>query len=298
MKKGIVLTLVLSSIISVSTKMICYGEQIIVAQKVAQKVDKSPVIDGRGNDSVWEKAQAIVTHDKVADIDITIKAAYTGKEICFVVSFPDPDESRVHKSWIWDKEMKIYKMGPDREDVFVIKWNMLPQSVDLSVHADNYYKADIWFWKACRTDPVGFADDKIQCLGSEKMVDSTKVTSRSGKDMYLLRKEDTGEAAYKTELPPPEYTAEVIPRFINLTPTGSRADIKAKGIWKDGRWTVEFKRVFNTGNNDDIQFDLTKSYQFAVSRYEIASRKLNPKTTQPLYGSGDTSEIITLVFGN
>jgi hypothetical protein len=37
---------------------------------------------------------------------------------------------------------------------------------------------------------------------------------------------------------------------------GSRDDIAAKGIWKNGTWTVEFKRALVTGNDDDIAFNV------------------------------------------
>jgi hypothetical protein len=277
----------------ISGSLFCYGKQTIVAQKV----DEPPVIDGEPSDAVWDEAEAIVTHDKVADIDITLKAVWTDKEIFFLVSFPDADESRTHKSWVWDKEMEIYKMGPDREDVFVFKWNMEEQPVDLSIYADNPYRADIWFWKANRTDPRGFADDKMHILSPFYMEDAAKLTSKSGKTMYLLRKGDEGKSVYKTDLPPPEYETDAIPRFSFRTPTGSRADVRAKGVWREGRWTIEFGRALTTGNGDDIPFDTTKSYWFGVSRYEIGARKPNPDILQPLYGSGDVGEELRLVFG-
>lgn len=37
-------------------------------------------------------------------------------------------------------------------------------------------------------------------------------------------------------------------------PTESRGDIRAKGIWKNGRWTLEMRRKLNTGNRDDMVF--------------------------------------------
>lgn len=35
---------------------------------------------------------------------------------------------------------------------------------------------------------------------------------------------------------------------------GSRDDISGKGVWKNGRWTVEMKRKLSTGNKDDVDF--------------------------------------------
>lgn len=262
---------------------------------IAQKADSAPVIDGIENEPVWEKTQAIVTHDQIAGIDITLKAFYYDTQIFFLVSFPDPDQSNEHKSWIWDSETEMYTIGPDREDSFVFKWNMEPLPVDLSVYADNSYTADIWFWKACRTDPSGFADDKTHRLSSLKMVESKKVTSKSGKVMYLERKGDDGTPAYQDILYS-EFDGEKRSRFDTLVPTGSRADVKAKGVWSEGRWTIEFSRAFKTGHQDDVQFILGKKFLFGVSRYEIAGRDPDPESTQPLYGAGDVFEILELVI--
>ena len=86
---------------------------------VITKIDKEPVIDGVDTDPAWVKAKDFVTHDNVADIDLTLKAVYSDKNIFFMVRFPDPDKSDTHKSWIWDMRKKLYRTGPDREDCFV-----------------------------------------------------------------------------------------------------------------------------------------------------------------------------------
>lgn len=77
-----------------------------------------------------------------------------------------------------------------------------------------------------------------------------------------------------------------------------RADIKAKGIWKDGQWTIEFGRLLVTGNGDDIPFDIKQSYQFGVSRHEIAGLEEDPEAEQPKFGMGDISENLTLKFSH
>ncbi|OGP64660.1 MAG: hypothetical protein A3K22_00015 [Deltaproteobacteria bacterium RBG_16_42_7] len=184
---------------------------------VAQKVDIAPVIDGKDTDPAWVKAKSIISRDKVANIDISLKAVHTNKEMFFLVSFPDPDESRTHKSWVWDKSREIYKMGNDREDLFIFKWSMEAQPVDLSIYADNPYKSDVWFWKACRTDPAGYADDKIDTLTAVRLEDAIELKSKSGKVMYLLRKGDAGEPAFKTKLQV-EYKGDVVPRFTYQIP--------------------------------------------------------------------------------
>jgi Ethylbenzene dehydrogenase len=281
MNKGIALFFSLLVCLAMTTTG--YAEQIIVAKKVA----RAPVIDGSGSDEVWSQATGYTTYDEIAKLDVILKAVYTDTEIFFWVSFPDADRSDTHKTWIWDKNTEMY--------TFIFKWNMEGHPVDLSVRADNNYVSDIWFWKAARTDPAGYADDKVDRLNAISMPRSQEVTSRSGKKMYMTREGDNGTPAFKDTLYG-DYVEDKMPAFSSVTPTGSRADVRAKGVWSDGRWTLEFGRALHTGNNDDIQFDTSRTYLFGVSRYEIAGRAPEPKASQPLYGAGDVSEALTLKF--
>jgi len=258
-------------------------------------VTEPPVIDGFGEENVWVNAPALTTHDKAYRLPIKIKGIYTATEIFFLVSFPDPDESRTHKSWIWDKGRKIYTVGFDREDIFVFKWKIESEVDDLSIYADYGYRADIWFWKACRTDPAGYADDKSHFLNTKEDRNATTLFSRSGKSMYLLRNGDEGQSAYKINLIG-EYQGDILQRFSQQQPTGSRADVRAKGTWRNGIWIIEFGRKLITGHKDDIQFHVDKDYLFGVSRYEIAGRPPNAKLSDPLYGTGDVNEALWLRF--
>lgn len=54
-----------------------------------------------------------------------------------------------------------------------------------------------------------------------------------------------------------------IPGRILSAPAGpSWNDIKARGIWLSGVWTVEISRKLKTGHTDDVQFDLGRQYYF------------------------------------
>jgi hypothetical protein len=262
---------------------------------IAVNTDISPLIDGMGDDPVWRTATETAVHDPIADIDIHIKAAYTEREIFFLVRFDDPDESRRHKPWVWNPGTDSYDMGPDREDTLVLKWAMESQCSDLSIHADQPYQADIWFWKAGRTDPSGYADDKRHVLQPIPMPGSKKITSRSGGTIYLQRPGDGGKSAYSSVIKV-MYEGDVIPQFSHQEPSGSRADVRAKGIWESGAWKIEFARQLLTGHSDDVQFDTGRKYLFGVSRYEIAGREPDPATTQPFHGAGDIAENLILTF--
>ncbi|MFA5088698.1 MAG: ethylbenzene dehydrogenase-related protein [Candidatus Omnitrophota bacterium] len=269
-----------------------YADQTVVAQRA----ELAPVIDGSGTDEVWAGVREYSTYDRVAQINIILKAVYTDTEIFFLVSYPDTDKSDTHKSWKWDEATQMYKTGPDREDTFIFKWNMEVHAVDLSLKSDDSYAADIWFWKAGRSNPAGYADDKMDRVSSVLIPKSTLLLSGSGKNMYMIREGDSGTAASENTLYE-EHIEDKMPGFISVAPTGSRADIKAKGIWADGKWTIEFGRALTTGSIDDIQFDKSKTYLFGVSRYEIAGREPDPSISQPLFGCGDISEVLILEFG-
>ncbi len=267
-----------------------FSDQTIIAVKTTGTV---PFIDGFDNDPIWQRLDGIVTHADRANIDVKIKAVRTDKVIFFLVRFPDENESRSQKALHWNKKIKMYELGPEREDCFIFKWNMEPKKVDLSVYADEGYETDIWFWKAGRTDPAGFADDKRQILSKSLNKKCKKITSKSGKTMYFQRISDTGKSAYSADIPI-EYKGGIISQYKNRQPQGSRADIKAKGNWRDGKWIIEFCRALDTGHNDDVSFTVGKKYQFGIAISEIADKKPDIKSEQPLYGSDDISENIYL----
>ncbi len=262
---------------------------------VAIYANSEPTIDGLASEDIWARAEAVVTHDPLAEADLTIKAVYSDGHIFILASFPDPDESRTHKTQIWVPDQDRYRIGPDREDTFVIKWSMAPGPVDLRVDADQPYKADIWFWKAHRTDPSGYADDKMHVYSPIERPNAKAVISKSGLRFFLERPGDAGASAYQTVVQA-EHVDDRLPFYMPQIPQGSRADVRAKGVWRDGVWTIEFARNLITNNPDDIQFDIEKAYRFGVSRYEIAGRKRNPNLDQPWYGAGEITGPLSLTF--
>lgn len=263
---------------------------------VSLKTDQAPVVNGLASDSSWEKAETLTTFDPIANVEIKLKSVHTDKKIFFLIQFPDTDESREHRMWHWNAEQDMYEEGPEREDIFVLKWAMKEGIDDLTLKSDNAYEADIWFWKACRTDPAGYADDKHQQLFSNSVKESTEVLSKSGKKMFLTREGDAGKSSYRSTILT-EHEKDIMTRFQTREPEGSRADIVAKGVWRDGKWTIEMARLLVTGNDDDVNFHLlTQSYSFGVSRWEIAGRGPETNSAVPLFGSGDITEPLRLEF--
>ena len=262
---------------------------------VAVKTDRPPVLDGVGNDVAWQAASTITTKDRIADISIELQAVYTDEDLFVKVRFPDATENREHKTLVWSSELELYRTGVKREDSFVLKWSMEPVAVDLSLQSQKPYRADIWYWKAFRTDTMGYADDKQHIYYTHETEHSQQIILPSGKRMFLDRPSDSGKSTYQS-ITYEKFIGDTAVRYTHRQPSGSRADVRAKGNWSEGYWTIEFQRKMLTGHVDDIQFDPALSYDFGVSRYEISGTPPNFKLEQPYYESGDVGEIITILF--
>jgi len=270
------------------------GSAVRAKTLTSAKTEVAPVIDGQ-QEALWQKATPITTYDPIAGTRIELRSLHNDRMIFLLIRFADPDESRQHRLWHWSEQSQMYEEGPEREDAIVLKW-AIAGGEDLSLKSDQPYVADIWYWKACRTDPQGVADDKIQRLTTTPGKRSKKVISASGRPMFLFRGGDQGSSAYKTVIYV-ERHKDIMPRFSTRPPAGSRGDIRAKGVWKDGFWTVEMARLLVTGHDDDLNFrSLEASYPFGVSRFEIAGLNPDPKADVPRFDSGDISETLRLQF--
>jgi len=260
------------------------------------KVDTAPVLDGVADDPAWSSAEAITVTDNRSKDKITLKAALNGDTLFFLVTFPDKEENALHKPWVWDKEMEAYKLGPQREDGFTFKWNMEAGDVDLTNFSDDSYRADVWYWKAGRTNPAGYADDKYHVLSDEPGKQAKELQTSSGKTKYLMRVGDAGTSAQKKRILT-DYKGDVQDQYESRKPDGSRADVMAKGVWKDGAWIIEFSRKLDTGNDDDLKMDASSGgrHLFGVSIYGLYGDAVDDSKPH-LYGQGRLSEKLYLVF--
>ena len=288
MNRAFLSTLMVMLLLGMSN--MAFAEQSIVSTKV----ETPPVIDGDINELIWENVKPTPIKDQASGTMILLRSVYSGDKVYFSVFFNDDVENPLHKPWLWDKDKEVYETGDHREDTFVFKWNMMDKKVDLSNFSDDSYKADVWYWKANRTNPAGYADDKNQELSDSQSEKSTEVESLTGKKRFLSRHSDKGKPAY-TEFKPTTFTESLIDRYPKSMPKGSRADVIAKGQWKDGNWTIEFERKLVTGHSDDVQFDLSKEYLFGVSIFSLYGKPHDPNSPN-LYGRGRISQPLLLSF--
>ncbi len=259
------------------------------------KVNDAPKIDGIGLDEAWALATPIQTLDYSSQRPVTLTAIHDNKRIYIRASYPDQAPSLTHKSWHWNETESYYMQGMDREDMFVIKWSMQGLDADITLRDANEHVADVWFWKACRTNPAGYWDDKRHEVTQEKRSKSLKLTSADGTVGYLRRIGDKGKQAY-AEVFPSSFVEPYLARYTVSVPTLSRGDIQGKGVWQDGQWTLEAQRLLRTGNDDDLQFEQGQRYLFGLACYEMAGTGVNLEYTQPLYRTGDVFDRLILVI--
>ncbi|MBN1864230.1 MAG: hypothetical protein JW808_04960 [Victivallales bacterium] len=199
---------------------------------VARRVEQGPMIDGLPMDPCWIGAPVVkipsTTEGKPAGM--TVRACNDGENIFLLIQYKTDNPRRTHRPWLWDPLLQAYVPGEEREETF---------SVVLAKAAGIVSEADIWVWRAARTDPVAKADDMFYL--SESMFGHEKETI--GLDCGLT----SWFSRYFGS-----FSGMSLPRFFNRSPSGSMADVDAKGRWDKKTLSIEFGRKLHTGNEDDI----------------------------------------------
>jgi len=237
---------------------------------------KAPVIDGDADDwsSVPENiirvspAQADDALNHLGTVDVILKAGYHRSVIYFMVRWPDSDENRTHNTWIWDKARKQYTAGTDKEDGVALKFDM-GGDFDYCMLTGKEYRADVWTWRAARTDPAGLAEDGMHVFSRRPVprAGAKRILNGPG-EIWIRRTPDKGSRIYTIQFPL-DYAGDQVPRYvIQKDPFGSIADVKAKGKWANGFWTVEFMRKFDTQHDDDVTFELVRSVKGALAVFD------------------------------
>ncbi len=148
---------------------------------------------------------------------------------------------------------------------------------------------DIWHMKTVRTNPTGYVDD--QYLDSTHYSNDTSDAGRHS-DPGLVPYYDnintikTMPNFTSADQPAPPYwifdnkkqkfkdtynVSDEIAGIIVKSPTGDRANIKGKAVYKNGYWTLEYGRRLKTGSIYDVQFsDLKKKYLFGTAIFDNA----------------------------
>lgn len=246
------------------------------AKLVSAHVHAPIVVDGKGTDAAWAKAKAVeIVAKRVmpgkegTSTKVSIKAVHSHKEIFFLFRWEDDTKDDAsHKSWLWNKEAKKYEEGPDREDGFAVAFEFKgPFVTDMLAGVESEW--DVWQWKAFRTNPQGFAMDRRHVYTLAKPEFKAKeYKAKNGKSVWIARPEDAGDTVEKKHAAPTDFKGAKVPQYSPGKPSDSAADVRAKGIWADGHWTLEMSRKLNTSHKDDVEFDPQRPLKIAVAPFQ------------------------------
>jgi hypothetical protein len=250
----------------------------------AVQLDSSPVIDGKADDWLAYKSIDIPLEGDLNINSVSVKVGVVGDEAFFLFQWKDSTHDADHRPYVWNAAEGKYSEGKQSEDRFAMNFAMEGDFTQDWL-SGNTFKADMWHWKAARSNPIGLAQDKLTIITTNKSKKAYTTTAANGKTIYILRPSDSGDKLYKTA----RYAAKeksVMPKYIlNKNVTGSIADVKAKGVWESGQWTLEMKRKMNTGNPDDRAFVKGTSVPASIALFDHSGDE-----------NHNISETITLQF--
>lgn len=245
-----------------------YAEQILVAPTISHGI----TLDGDTAD--WDGIAGItVPLSGNGGVDsVELKAVVHGDMIYVLAVWEDSSEDILHKPYKWDDASQSYKKTKQMEDRFAISLRM---SGDFSANKTDgsVFEADVWHWKASRSNPVGVAHDKMWKVSAKPFKKAKEHKTPDGKTVYVARLSDAGDRLYK----PLKYDAkqdDVMPRYeVKKNPQGSIADVQAKGVWRDGHWYLELARKLDTGHADDAVISAAGNIEIAVAAFDHVDGK-------------------------
>ncbi|TSA47047.1 MAG: hypothetical protein D4R56_02760 [Deltaproteobacteria bacterium] len=258
---------------------------------IATKVTTAPILDGQ-MDPLWGNAKTAtipVSGGTAGNLDVLAKALYTSSEVFFLFQWKDTTPSFNRQHEFDGKEWKKIKGNEDR---LSIAWEMgtvagfKDNGCMISCHGDKKRvgageKLDLWHWKGSRSGPVGQMDD--QFVNHEKRQGDSKESGGESDNWDESKKSPKytwkGTPIDRRFLLQSEaqqimdYTlfkaGDRLPREVLAPFTGSRGDVSARGVWANGMWTLDVKRVLNTKHPDDVQFiNLSREYPFALAVHD------------------------------
>jgi len=255
------------------------GQAAPAPELAAARVAALPVVDGKADDPAWAQvAPLAVRIDVPSELEnprkkIDLKAVHDGASICFLLVWEDKQPDADHKPWVWNQDKFEFVVDEEKiEDAaalaFALEGKFVPDMLS-GVEA----KWDVWEWGALRSS-TGFARDKVHLFSKTRPqgVKAKLRTDRHDHTIYFALTDDEGTPNFKQHESPDEKKADRVPQFEAQKPSGSAADVQARGAWAGGRWTLELKRPMNTGHKDDTPFAPGKTVEFAVAVFDGAEK--------------------------
>lgn len=240
----------------------------------AAKVAEAPTLDGIPHDKVWAESKThVIRMEKVGEgagreSDVAMAALHTDSEVFFLFQWFDETCDEAHKPWSWNKDKNAYEAGTQEEDIFSVSFPIKGLFTGIMTSPVEC-TWDVWHWKAARTNPAGYAMDKYHVYTLKKPEGKAKsFETRGGKLIWIARPEDAGDSPQAEQKAPEARQGDTVPQFIAGTPSGSAADVRAKGVWRNGLWSLEMGRKLDTGHPDDAAIPIGKPIRMALAVFD------------------------------
>ncbi len=295
------------------------GDLVLTSQKVKTGPENA-------DSSMWNQAREariVLTGNGTVEgkkIEIKVMSVYTREDIFFRFEWSDKDKSMNKNRWRFsggqwtkikgDEDRLGIVFEINRIDKFATKGCTVLCHNESKNQEEWYYavdkskeKADMWHWKAVRSNPVGYAEDGyVTTNPTQKPEEGRKRDAGNDTKAKSNRTKDKSKPAYMQD---PSKTASIpdsllvsqaveikdysvfkegdeIPGYMLHTDwKGSFADVLAQGVWQDGKWTVMISRKLDTGYDDDLQFNTRKRYPFGLAVFDNAHEH-NSYNSEPL----------------
>jgi uncharacterized protein YbaA (DUF1428 family) len=290
---------------------------------VSKEVSSAPTDASSPQWKEAEKARIVLTGAGAVEGNkntIKVRSVYTKDEIFFLFQWHDYNKSMNKNAWKFTGGEWVKKKGDEDRLGMVFEIYRINKfaTKGCTVFCHNepkdqekwYYavdspkeKADMWHWKAVRSNPVGYTEDGyVTTNPSKKPEEGRKRDEGSDTKAKSNRTKDKSKPAYmqdpskppsiegsllvKEAVPISDYSkfkeGDEIPGYM-LYPDwqNSFADVKTIGVWENGTWTVMMRRKLNTGYDDDLQFNTRKTYPFGLAVFDNAHEH-NSYNSEPL----------------
>jgi len=246
-------------------------------------VTAAPEVDGSSQDAAWKKAPSLEVpmEGERGPRKVKVSMVHDGSSLYLLAEWPDGTRDVDFQPWVWKPSDKSYVRDPRVDDGLAVLWYKGKPPASACMLDGQPHEGDTWHWRAGWSEISGLAEDGWIQVSQERLPKSTPYASRSGNvQVWIRRLQDEGEPGWKFFVPI-EYAGDVVPSYKPQPASGSRGDVKAKGAWKDGRWTVEMARRFQTGHEDDLPFG-GKGVSYAVSFGAYDRGNMGDHTSSPV----------------
>jgi len=253
-------------------------------------IEEPPVVDGRAVDGAWSRTLPLAldlrarTGIEARATPATLRAVHTETHLYLLITWDDPSEDRSAGNWTWDVAEKRYRPGSSEEDSLTVSLEHTGL-FDPEMSSGREAIWDVWEWGAAQTGPQGYAADRTRRITRKRPEGEARLVATKGhRPVWISRLEDGGVGVVRPLPAPPLFRGLRRPRFEPSEPSGSGADVRARGRWSEGRWVLELSRRLDTGHPDDTAFDTSRGYVFVLSASGAAG------------GGEGVSELIHLAF--